>query len=298
MKTLVAFVIALFAATALTLPDSAEAKRFGGGKSFGKSYQTPKRQAATPQRQQTSQQNAAAGAQAGQKSGMSKWLGPLAGLAAGGLLASMFFGGAFEGMQAMDWMLIALLAFGGFMLFKALRRKQAPAQQRVAYGGPAAGPGGNMPQSNPFGGAGQADARMDAAAPAAAGPSIDAPGWFRPDGFADGAKTHFIRLQAAWDKGDFRDISEYTAPALFAEIQRERQALEGPQYTEVVRLDAELVAVQRDGAYLIASVLFSGLIREGENETARRFAEVWHVQHDWDQAEGDWLINGIEQVEQ
>jgi len=144
MKTLFAFVLALFAVTLVIPPDFTEAKRFGGGRSLGKQYrsmphtaprQTPR---AAPGRSQ-----ATAGA-AERTSGMSRWLGPLAGLVAGGLLASLFFGDAFQGLQIMDILLVAALIFGGLMLFKAMRRSR-PATAKTgagAYGGPVAGGGG------------------------------------------------------------------------------------------------------------------------------------------------------------
>ena len=40
-------------------------------------------------------------------------------------------------------------------------------------------------------------------------------------GFVEGAKTHFIRLQAAWDRSDFTDIRDYTSPQMYAELKRE-----------------------------------------------------------------------------
>jgi len=69
----------------LTFALDAHAKRFGGGKSFGS--------APSHQTRQAPQQTQAAPNQAGRQtpaaaSGASRWLGPLAGLAAGGLLAS------------------------------------------------------------------------------------------------------------------------------------------------------------------------------------------------------------------
>ena len=82
----------------LTLSLDANAKRMGGGKSFGSA---PSHQASQT-RQAAPASTAAAGSTAGKAAaagGMSRWLGPLAGLAAGGLLASMFMGGGFEGMQ-------------------------------------------------------------------------------------------------------------------------------------------------------------------------------------------------------
>ena len=72
--------------------------------------------------------------------------GPWPGLAAGGLLASLFFGGAFEGMAGMDWLLIGALAIGAFFLFRALRKRAAagpiPAMGRMGPAGAAAGPAG------------------------------------------------------------------------------------------------------------------------------------------------------------
>jgi predicted lipid-binding transport protein (Tim44 family) len=282
----------VFAVGSLALvPDMAEAKRFGSGKSFGQQYKTPRQ--APPQRQAADQparqQNAAPGQRP--QSGASRWLGPLAGLAAGGLLASLFFGDAFEGFQFMDFLLIAALVFGGFMLFRMLRANRSPTPVAAGAG---AGAGQFRTSSAPaavYGGAAE-----PAQAPSASTDG-EAPVWFDSAGFVEGAKTHYIRLQAAWDAADFRDIREYTAPQLFAELKRERESLgDGPNYTEVVTLNAELVSVQRDADRVVASVRFSGLIREEEGDVAKPVDEIWHVVHDWDSAEGEWLIAGIQQA--
>ncbi|MCG6861757.1 MAG: 39S ribosomal protein L45 [Chromatiaceae bacterium] len=291
MKTLIAFALALFAVTMVTLPD-AEARRFGGGMSLGKQFKSTPR--TTPRQAQSAAprgSQATAGA-AGRTSGASRWLGPLAGLAAGGLLASLFFGDAFDGLQIMDILLIGALIFGGLMLFKAMRRgSPAPARAGAgAYGGPV--PGGRDPASSMI--------PPNLGVPTEEAPLADddeAPPWFDSPGFLEGSKTHFIRLQAAWDQADFRDIREYTTPQLFAELQRERNRLgEEAQYTEVVTLNAELTGVRRDGDQVVASILFSGLIREEQSATANPFREIWHVQHDWENRDGDWLITGVQQV--
>ena len=289
MKILFAFTLALFAATLVTLPD-AEARRFGGGMSLGKQFKSTPRTAPRQTRQATPGGSRAA---AGGRSGASRWLGPLAGLAAGGLLASLFFGDGFEGLQIMDILLIGGLIFGGMMLFKAMRRGSPAAAGAGAgagaYGGQTAGGMGPVPGRMPPDLGGQTEAT-----PATG--DDEAPAWFDKSGFLEGAKPHFIRLQAAWDQADFRDIREYTAPELFAELQRERDRLgEGPQYTEVVTLDAEIAGIRRDGDQAVASILFSGLIREEQSATANPFREIWHVQHDWESSEGDWLIAGVQQ---
>jgi len=290
MKTLFAFMLTLFAVTLVTLPDAAESKRFGGGMSLGKQYRstphTPPRQTrqAVPNRSQT------AAEAAGRTNGMGRWLGPLAGLAAGGLLASLFFGEAFEGLQIMDIFLVAALAFGGLMLFKAMRRGRPATAASGVYDGSADKCGGSVPGMMP-------PALGDLTRVEPTADDNDAPAWFDGLGFLAGAKDHFIRLQTAWDRADFRDIRDYTTPELFAELERERNHLgEQVQHTEVVTLDAELVGVQRDGDQVVASIQFSGLIREEQNTTADPFHETWYVQHAWDSNAGDWLIAGIQQA--
>jgi len=254
--------------------------------SLGKQYSMPR---TAPKTTQAAPSRPQAAPVQGRPSGVSRWLGPLAGLAAGGLLASLFFGDAFEGLQVMDVLLIAALAIGGMMLFRAMRRGQpSPA---VAYEGAAGGAGR------------RAEERFlppDLGGPVASAVAgeDEAPLWFDGPAFAEAAKTHFIRLQAAWDQSDLRDIGEYTTPQLFTELQRERERL-GPaqQDTEVVRLNAELLGVRREGDLAVASVRFTGLIREEEGGGASPFDETWHVQHPWATRDGDWLVAGIQQAE-
>jgi len=288
MKILCAFTLALLTLSLMAVPDDADARRFGGGRSLGKQFQSMPR---TAPRQTNPAGSQAAGA-AGRVGGASRWLGPLAGLAAGGLLASLFFGDAFHGLQLLDVILIGALIFGGIMLFKAMRRGGPIAAGAGAggYGGPSTGGRGRASAMMPSG------LGISTEVESAAGED-QAPVWFDGPSFVEGAKTHFIRLQTAWDQADFGDIREYTTPQLFAELKRERQRLgEGEQYTEVVTLDAEIAGVRRDDDKVVASVLFSGLIREEKSATADPFREIWHVQHDWESREGDWLIAGVQQT--
>jgi predicted lipid-binding transport protein (Tim44 family) len=188
----------------------------------------------------------------------------------------------------MDWLLIGGLAIGGFLLLRAMRRR-SPAPMPVTSAGRVA------PGFGALGGLGSTDA--DSGPAAAAQGSDQAPNWFDGPAFAEGAKTHFIRLQAAWDQADWRDIRTYTTPEMFAELQREHERSATPgQYTEVVTINAELLQVQRDADLVVASVRFSGLIREESDGPAQPFDEVWHVQHPWAGRDGDWLIAGIQQT--
>ena len=124
-----------------------------------------------------------------------------------------------------------------------------------------------------------------------------APAWFDAKNFTDGARSHFLRLQAAWDRADFDDIREYTTPDLFAELKRERLALGSePQVTEAMTLNVQFAGVRRDGDLVVVSLEFSGLIREAATEGGNPFREIWHIQHAWNTPEGDWFIAGIQQV--
>src|SRR3569623_2730191 len=75
----------------------ADAKRLGGGKRFGMQRDNIGQQAA-PRAPSQAQNPGAAGGAAAPAAGK-RWLGPIAGLAAGGLLAAMIMGGAFDGIQ-------------------------------------------------------------------------------------------------------------------------------------------------------------------------------------------------------
>ncbi len=294
VKTILTAGLTLLVAGLLALPQPADARRMGGGGNVGKQYSTPAQapggaaSQAQGQRPAPPVSAAAAAQRPGAAGGASRWLGPLAGLAAGGLLASLFFGGAFEGLQVMDFLLIALLVIGGVLIFRAIRRSRAANLPTPAYGRTGARPQAAFRPAGSTPAAGMAAAR--------AGIGAEAPAWFDAAAFIAGAKGHYLRLQAAWDKADFNDIREYCTPDLCAELQRERAGLTGPQTTEVVQLDATLGAVRRDGDQVVASVQFSGLVREEPGGSAEPFRELWHVQHTWASPAGDWYLSGIQQV--
>ena len=114
----------------------ADAKRFGGGSSFGgrSSYSAPYQRSATPpsrpanqNQQQTTTPNQAAKPGWANRSGL---MGMLGGLALGGLLGSLFHGGGFQGINFMD-----ILIFGGiaFLLYKLFAAKKAGSAQHPAY---------------------------------------------------------------------------------------------------------------------------------------------------------------------
>lgn len=281
MRWLLPF-FAVFLMVGLTVPD-AEARRLGGGKSFGAA---PMHKSQPAQRQQAPQQQATPRNQQANPaaaSGASRWLGPLAGIAAGGLLASMLFGDGFQGLQLFDILIFGLLAF---VLFKLFSRRNAPAMQRQPH--PAGGPV-PAPQQQPVWPSQSASAQ-----PAAAPVTMDAPAWFDADSFLKGAEEHFYTLQRHWRDNDVAGMAEYLDPALLQQMLAERSANPPSSNGFVEQLEARLEGIEQREGRTIATVGFTGVDREFPTDAGEHFDESWRLER----ADGDnqpWIICGIRQ---
>ena len=286
---------------------SAEAKRLGGGGSFGKSSPTFSR----PAPMQNANQAAAAPrpAQPGAPAPASPWKGilggALLGLGLGALLSHFGLGGAFASMLG-TLLMVALIAFAAMMLFRMLARKQAgPQEQRPAYAGPGYQDTGlSMPQHDerpiarnmtPEIGSNLGGAAAPAAAASSTAGTPGVPADFDTAGFLRHAKTNFIRMQAAWDRADVNDIREFTTPEMYGELKMqltERGA--SPNHTDVVSIDAELMGIETTQYEHLASVRFHGMIREAEHAAAEPFSEVWVLTKPVS-GQGGWLLAGLHQ---
>jgi len=280
----------------LTIAD-AEAKRLGGGKSLGMQRDSATQRAATPPeapRNATAPTAAPAPAAAGAAAAAApkrNWLGPVAGLAAGLGLAALASHFGF-GEELANFMLIALLAMAAIFVVRLLMRrsKPAPAAEPLRYAGAgAAGSSvGSIPAKPLF------DAPIGGGAAAAAAPAI--PADFDVDGFLRVAKLNFVRLQAANDTGNIADLREFLSPELFAETKLEIEERHGAQQqTDVVTLEARLLEVVTEGERHVASVRFSGMIREEADGAAQPFDEVWNLSKPVTGERG-WSVAGIQQL--
>lgn len=265
----------------------AEAKRLGGGKSFGKQRQSLNQQAAPRPASPPAAAPAAAGG--------SKWAGPLAGLAAGGLLAALFMGGAFEGINMMDILMLAVLIGVVFFVIRMMRKPRTETSTRpMQFSGMSANTHGNV-NAPPF--AATAETSAAAGEPSTSGANI--PADFKVEPFIRNAKISFIRLQAAHDAGDINDIREYTTPEMLAEISMQiSEHGKNPQKTEVMYIDANLLDVETTEDMAIASVRFNGQLRDAPDAEPESFDEIWHVQKDLKDPDSVWLLAGIQQVSQ
>jgi len=124
------------------------------------------------------------------------------------------------------------------------------------------------------------------------------PAGFDVAAFLGEAKKQFVQIQQIWDSGDVSALREYLTDDLVAEIQPQlAQKLTEHGQTQVVLLNAELLGIERvqDGGFdgHLASVRFSGMLREHAGEEAFRFEEVWNLY----KADGSgWLLAGIQQI--
>ncbi len=293
MKRILISLFALFVSFGFVV-ESAEAKRMGGSKSFGMQRSAPAKQdaAPAPQRQQ---QSTASPATAPQKR---SWMGPIAGLAAGLGLAALFSHLGL-GEEMANFLMLALLALAAFMLFRLFMRRNAPAPAWSTPAGspllrsdPSAAPAmqyAGMPQNAP--------AAFDAT-PAALGGSHIArsfPPGFDADAFAREAKLNFIRLQAAFDAGNLDDLRAFTSPEVFAEIRMQlAERGDDAQVTDVMSLDAEVIEAIDEGNHHIASVRFTGLVREAADQDPTPLDEIWHLTKPIS-GQGGWVIAGIQQ---
>ena len=267
---------------------SAEAKRLGGGGSFGKSSPSYSRQAPA----QGAGQSATAPRPAPPAAApASPWRGilggALLGLGLGALMSHFGLGGEFASMMG-TLLMIGLLAFGAMFLFRMLSKKTASQAPRPAFAGPMEKSGIPEVGSN-LGSAPQPVSQQSGAAPAI-------PADFDTAGFLRHAKTNFLRMQAAWDKGDAQDIREFTTPEMFAELKMqltERGA--SANHTDVVTLEAELMGIETVSDEHLASVRFNGMVKEDEHAPVEAFNEIWVLSKPMN-GDGGWLLAGIQQV--
>ena len=262
----------------------AEARRLGGGGSFGMQRSSPamQRSATPPAAPAAVPGKTAAAPAAPAPSGMSRWLGPLAGIAAGiGLASLLSHFGMGEGMGSI--LMILALVVGAVFLFRLLARKRqsdaalqyAGAPEPMRFEPVAAMPGG--------------------AAAAAAAPAANVPAGFDVDGFLRQAKLSFVRMQAANDGANLDDLRQFTTPEVYAEIKMQIDE-RGPaaQTTDVQQLNAALLELVTEEKRYLASVRFHGMIRE--DAAPESFDEVWHLSKPVDGSSG-WVVAGIQQFQ-
>jgi predicted lipid-binding transport protein (Tim44 family) len=118
------------------------------------------------------------------------------------------------------------------------------------------------------------------------------PAGFDAPAFLAAAKSHYAKLQQAWDTGNLDELSEFTSNEMFIALTHELRARAGHSKTEVVSVDAELLGIESSADEHVASVKFDGTLRvDGQIE---RVSEVWNLTKPV--RGGGWVLAGIQQL--
>jgi predicted lipid-binding transport protein (Tim44 family) len=297
-------VIAVLIGFSIVAIDS-EAARVGSGRNVGTQRSSPAttNQAAPAQKTAPAPQAAPAPA-APQKSGMSRWLGPLAGLAAGfgiaSLLSSMGMGGAVASMLS-SLLMIALLAGAAFFIYRMVTRNKTTAQQSpLQYAGagstsPATPAPAQLQPAQFTGNAAPGSLAATLGGAAAAPVASRWPADFDAPEFERQALLNFQRVQAANDAGDAATLRDFMTPELYHELEGEMKSAWGsPQKTEAIDVKSEVLEVVTEGDRYVVSVRFTGQVRE--NGTLNNLNEIWHLEKPVTGRSG-WRVSGIQQAQ-
>lgn len=308
----------------------ADAARMGGGKSLGKQSNNVTQRGATPQAPAApTQQNATntpnpatpGAPAAGQVAPKRPWGAMLGGIAAGLGLAwlanSLGMGEAFGQIIMFALLAMAAIALIGWIM----RRRAAPAQSAAPFAFQGASPVpvsdarlyrpenvGNDASARPFE---RSNLAPGATSGAATGSMIGSalmgsqswgvPAGFDSEGFLKAAKGNFITLQAAWDRSDIGALRAMMTDAMLSEIRqqladRETHTGMGPNHTEVAMLEARLLGIEELPNEYMASVEFSGMIREEPSAGPNPFREVWNMTKPKSGTSG-WLVAGVQALQ-
>ena len=312
MKKFLAALLIGLSLVSITL--DASAARLGGGASFGRSMSVPKAAPSSPFKAPSAaaikRPATAAAAGAAAKAPMSMGKRLLIGAAAAlGFMALANMLGLGEGFAQMLMILtLILLAVVAFRFFAA-RKSGASAASAASAGAPAAQPTQDadfgqsrseaavreQPAFNPAQ-AVRPGSAMDQFSdePAAASESTyGAPADFNQEEFLNMSTAYFKMLQKAWDSGDMDDLSNYTTDDLFIELTHKRREIKGANLTEIVNLNASLAGFETTPTEYVASVLFTGSLKENGEPT--EIKEIWNLVKPKEGKTG-WLLAGIQQA--
>jgi predicted lipid-binding transport protein (Tim44 family) len=304
------------------------ARRLGGGSSFGRqSANVTQRQSASPAPAAPAPTQASPGAQPGANPAAAAprrpWGGMLGGLAAGLGLAwlahSLGLGGAFG-----QFLLIAVLVMLAMLAISWVMRARRGGPSGSGYAMQGAGAPADVavppPQYSPDKVGNDASARpwerssmafdtsknvqgsgVQIGSALTGSQSWGIPAGFDTEGFVSAAKRNFVTLQDAWDRSDIPTLRSMMTDEMLGEIkaqlaEREAKMSGQPNKTEVVMLDAQLLGIEDLGDAYMASVEFSGMIREEPSAGPSPFREAWNMTKSKDGASG-WLVAGVQALQ-
>ena len=324
---------ALLAVTLTLGAADADAKRLGGGRSVGKQSSNVTQQqgtapAAAPMNSTAAAKPGAPAAAAAPVAPKRPWGAMLGGLAAGlglaWLASSLGLGGAFGQIIMFALLALVVMVVIGFVMRKLKggnnatpNRSQSPFAFQGAGGAstPATAETprnykpenvGNDASARPWERSSMAFDASKAVGGSMIGSALSGtqswgvPADFDSEGFLRACKTNFTTLQDAWDRSDIQSLRTMMTDDMLEQIKSqlaERESHTGgvTNTTEVVMLNAQLLGIEELSDAYMASVEFSGMIKEDASAGASPFREVWNMTKP--RSGGGWLVAGVQALQ-
>lgn len=324
-------VLAALMMTTLVLSPLAEAKRMGGGKSYGMSRnnssatQSNSRPATPPPSQQQT---------APQRSGVGGMVAAgVAGAAIGAVAANAMAddkdpstttdptteNGSVanatqpEEKKGFGWLWIIVSALAAFYMFRRFSAKKAAANANganpfapnnshsnrqalnpSANSGPFArgnNAGINNPSSNNTNIFGQSVGASATVGSAYSNNGNQLADGTEPAAFLRQARAKFLHLQSMNSSSNIEEVRRYFTPEMYTAIRED--ILSNDDFAEFPQLSAQVLESSQEHSQYVASVEFSGTVSESVNAQAVPFTEVWHFVKP--QNSSEWLVAGIQQ---
>ena len=208
-------------------------------------------------------------------------------------------------------LVVAVLVIGAAVLRWALRSKASTSKAAgLAYASASGAVGAAAPQTpraySPKNVGNDASARPWESSAGVAGhdqnasPDSGLPTGFDEAGFLKASKTNFVNLQAAWDRADIPTLRAMMTDDMLGKIEtqlaeREQSNDAATHQTEVMVLEAHLLGIEEQKEAYMASVEFSGLMREDPSAGPSPFREAWNITRP--KTGGGWLVAGVQSLQ-
>jgi predicted lipid-binding transport protein (Tim44 family) len=131
------------------------------------------------------------------------------------------------------------------------------------------------------------------------GPSLAVPAGFDTGAFLHASKANFVALQDAWNRSDIASLRAMMTDGMLEQIQgqlSEREVSREGAATEVVMLDARLLGIDEQDNEFMASVEFSGMLREDPSAGPNPFRELWSITRP-KAGDAGWLVAGVQSLQ-
>lgn len=115
------------------------------------------------------------------------------------------------------------------------------------------------------------------------------------------ARNCFVAMQQAWDEADIARLrammTQEMADTVNDRLQERAEQGPSPQAAEIVVLEARFLDMEQTQNQRIASVEFSGMVREAQTLAPAPFREIWDMTQSRDDPGACWLVAGVESLQ-